>query len=65
MEPSFSRRSARISLAGLPPVDVARVLWWTAGLTPTARLRLRHLREGIRDGRGREASLRIARTYRA
>ena len=41
--------------------DAIRVLWWRLEWTKTARRRGQVLQNGIRDGRGRQESIRLAR----
>lgn len=56
------RKSRTVRLRDLSTVDAIRVTWWRLGITPTARVRRRRFAEGIQDGRGRQESLRIARS---
>jgi hypothetical protein len=41
--------------------DAFRLVWWSVGLTPTARLRNRRFREALADGRSTLASVGRAR----
>jgi len=59
------RREYHVRLRDLPFTDALRVMWWRVSLTPTAKLRNRRFKESIQDGRGRDESLRIARSVAA
>ena len=62
MPPRADRPPPGVRLRDLPAADAVRVFWWSLGVTPTARVRHRRFQQSVRDGRGREESLRIARS---
>ena len=57
--------ATRREVGSLPGFAHLSMMWWSLGLTPTARRRGRLFKESIQDGRGLSFALRKARGYAA